>query len=120
MIGEAEELCKRYATEATMARLSQAILQRVRCEYACKTVYPVRNSSGVLVEMGEDGRLACTLMSAEDLAKEEDGACENCKTKRIPALKALQDAKKRMTKTRKEIVREGLRWVVGERLLGQG
>lgn len=118
-MGEAEELCKRYATEATMARLSQAILQRVRCEYACKGSSPVYTSGFVCVEPGEDQRLPCTVMNPEDLAKEEDGACENCKTKRIPALKALQDAKKMMAKTRKEIVREGLRWVVGERLLGK-
>lgn len=115
-MGESEELCKRYATEATMARLSQAILQRVGCEYSRKYCAPVYDSSFVCVEQGEDGRLACTLMSAEDLAKEEDGACENCKTKRIPALKALQDAKKMMARTRKEIVREGMRWVVAERL----
>jgi hypothetical protein len=118
MIGDAEELCKRYATEATVARMSQSILQRVPCEFACKTVYPVYGSNGVCIEPGEDGRPACTLMSDEDLAKEEDGACENCKTKRIPALKSLQDARKLMAKTRKEIVREGLRWVVGERLMG--
>lgn len=116
MSGGAEELCKRYAIEATAAKLSQGVLQRISCEYACKRSSPVYDSSFVLVDPGEEGRLPCTVMNAEDLAKEEDGACESCKKHRIPALKQLQDAKKRMAKTRKEIVREGMRWVVAERL----
>jgi hypothetical protein len=114
----AVELCKRYAIESQVASVSQSILQRVPCEFACKTVSPVYDSSFVCIEPGEYGRLACTLMSVEDLAKEEDGACDNCKKHRIPALKSLQDAKKRMATTRKEIIREGMRWVVAERLQG--
>lgn len=118
VMGEAEELCKRYATEATMAKLSQSILQRVACEFSCKHVSPIYDSSFVCVEPGEDGRLACTLMTVEELAKEEDGACDNCRKHRIPALETLKDAKKRMAKTRKEIIREGMRFVVAERLQG--
>jgi len=118
MIEPAIELCKRYAIESQVASVSQSILQRVPCEFACKTVYPVYGSNGACVEPGEDGRLACTLMTTEELAKEEDGVCDNCKKKRIPALQALQDAKRRMAITRKEIIREGMRWVVAERLQG--
>lgn len=111
------ELCKRYAIESQVASVSQSILQRVPCEFACKTVYPRYDSSFACVEPGEEGRLACTLMTAEELAKEEDGACDNCRNHRIPALESLKNAKKRMALTRKEIIREGMRFVVAERLL---
>lgn len=111
------ELCKRYAIESQVASVSQSILQRVRCELACKAVSPQYDSAFVCVEPGEEGRIACTLMTEKEL-EDSDGPCDKCKEQRIPALKSLQDAKKRMVITRKEIIREGMRWVVAERLQG--
>lgn len=102
------ELCKRYAIESQVASVSQSILQRIPCEFACKGDFETR----------EPTRFACTLMTVEELAKEEYGACDNCIKHRIPALETLKDAKKRMAKTRKEIIREGMRFVVAERLQG--
>ena len=98
---DAISLCKRYAIESQVASVSQSILQRVPCEDRSR----------------EEGRISCTLLNSEELSNAGE-ACDNCKKHRIPALRALQDAKKRMAITRKEIIREGMRWVVAERLQG--
>src|ERR1700734_1400266 len=107
-----EELCKRYAVESSVARTSQSILQRVKCEFASKPYSPVYSSDFVCLDPGEPGRLACTLMTKEELDEEveqqgEGGICDTCRQHRIPALNDLREAKRRMAKTRKEIVREG-------------
>lgn len=119
MSERAMELCKRYAIESQVASVSQSVLQRISCESARRGCSPVYDSSFVCLEPGEPRRPACTLMTAEELAEEDDGGvCDNCEKHRMPALKALQDAKKKMAQTRKEIIWEGMRHVVAERLQG--
>src|SRR5271167_2967660 len=104
-----DELCVKYAQISEIARGHQGTLQKLKCEFASKEYSPVYSSDFVCIEPGEAGRLACTLMTPEELEKEEDGgACDSCKFMRIPALIALRLCKMELTKLRKQIARYGL------------
>jgi hypothetical protein len=92
-----EEVCIEYAIAMEVARTARWILSTVPCEF----------EEAPDPETGYDGEPACT----RPYANNDDGMCDNCEKHRMPALRDLQEARKRAYRARRSIEAVGKRLI---------
>lgn len=97
-----EDVCIEYAIAMEVARSNRLILRNIKCEYA-ENPEKADYESGY---PGSEGVPPCTHPWSEN---HEEGMCETCEKKRMPALLNLREARKRIARARRAIDRVGRR-----------